>query len=707
VGQLNEILDDSTYWNPANKAKADAKFEPQIVSAFYDHLMPEKREGWSERETVLPVPTKEDGYATALFVGTTGAGKTTVGRQLIGTDPNKERFPSISAAKTTVCDLEIVVADGDYRGVASFIPRDQVRQYIMECVSAAVAAHLEFATPSEITRRFMEHGEQRFRLSYILGHLTPAKAVEDEEDLEDEDDMEPVSEDAEVSSEEQQGFADRLKQFLTAIQSIAFRSKEEIASHFDLDFAKASRQDRDVLQEMVEEQLSQDDEFHTLVDDILDEVEARFECVTTGEIQRGRDGWPRLWTFNTNDRTEFIKSINRFSSNYAPNFGRLLTPIVEGIRVAGPFVPKWHEGDLPKLVLLDGQGIGHTADSTSSISTTVTKRFQLADFILLVDNAAQPMQAGPVAVMRTLVSSGHEDKLGVAFTHFDEVKGDNLRGSVAKKDHVTSSYFNAVQAIGKSAGRDAEQSLKRLMPERLFFLSKTHTVLSGKAKFTLNELDRLMASIVASIQPPPPVEYHPAYDVANLVLAIQKATQEYHDAWRGILGMGTRSGIAPEHWTRVKALTRRVGVLDQDEYDTLRPIADMISLLQIQISKFLSEPLRWNPGAIPEDRDAERIQAIDNIRKQVFTRLHELSHRRLVDERLSGWVEAYEHRGTGSTRVRAKDMIALYEQAAPVPNEMPGPDLNEFLFEVRELVAESIKEEGGEVLGWSREAEVV
>lgn len=707
VGQLNEILSDSTYWNPSAKAKADAKFEPQIVSAFFDSLMPEKWDGWTGRESVLPLPTKEDGYATVQFVGTTGAGKTTVVRQLIGTDPKDERFPSISAAKTTVADLEIVVAEGSFQAAVSFLPRDQIRQYIMECVAASVSASVESAPPAEMARRFMEHSEQRFRLSYLLGRLTPAKPeLEDEEELEDEDNLEPLHEDAEVSAEEQQAFAERLQGFLRRIEQMAIRLRGELSEHLDIDFARASKQDRDALQEMVEEQLLQDDEYHSLVDEILEEVEARFDHVPPEELERGRDGWPRLWMCRTDDRAEFIRSVNRFSSNYAPNFGRLLTPLVEGIRVVGPFVPRWHGGELPKLVLLDGQGIGHAADSTSSISTGVTKRFQLTDAILLVDNAAQPMQAASVAVLRTLVASGHESKLGVVFTHFDEVKGDNLRGSAAKKDHVTSSFFNAVQAIGKVAGRDAEHSLKRLMPERLFFLSKAHTVLRDGSKFTLNEFDRLLRAVVESIQPPPPVEYHPVYDVANLVLAVQKATQEFHDAWRGVLGLGTRSGVAQEHWTRVKALTRRVGVLHQDEYDTLRPIADLIRLLQGQISRFLSEPLTWRPGPIPEEKDDERIQAIDNIRKQVFTRLHDLSRRRLVDERLSGWVEAYEHRGTGSTKVRARDLATLYESAAPVPNEMPGPDLNEFLFEVRELVAESIENENGEVRGWTRAAEL-
>lgn len=65
-------------------------------------------------------------------------------------------------------------------------------------------------------------------------------------------------------------------------------------------------------------------------------------------------------------------------------------------------------------------------------------------------------------------------------------------------------------------------------------------------------------------------------------------------------------------------------------------------------------------------------------------------------------VEAYELRGTGSTRERVKELVGLYESAAPAPNEMPGPDANEFLFELRELVAQSVEDGGGELRGWKR-----
>ncbi len=57
----------------------------------------------------------------------------------------------------------------------------------------------------------------------------------------------------------------------------------------------------------------------------------------------------------------------------------------------------------------------------------------MADAIVLVDNAAQPMQAGPCAVLQSLVISGHESKLLLAFTHFDEVKGITSREVLRKR----------------------------------------------------------------------------------------------------------------------------------------------------------------------------------------------------------------------------------------------------------------------------------
>ncbi len=706
VGELNQLLSDPSYWNVASRGRAAAMFDEKVVAAFYDHMSPPSRDPWQEREDLLPLPggkEADDGYCRAMLIGTTGAGKTTVVRQLIGTDPVEERFPSISAAKTTVCDMEIVLADGPFRAVVSFIDRDLVRQYIADCVLAAVVTALNGRAEGEVARRLLEHSDQRFRLSYLLGTLRAF----DEDELSDDDGQEELpglASDDPSTAGDQERLRGRLQEHLSEIKTLAEASKQDVrraAKALGVDLSTATQVDRDAVQEIVEDELGAKEEFHALVDEILDDVESRFELLSEGEVIRHRDGWPRTWTYSDANRAQFLRLVNRFSSNFAPHFGRLLTPLVDGIRVSGPFSPGWGRTTQPRLVILDGQGLGHTADSTTSISTKITRRFQIVDAIVLVDNAAQPMQAAPCSAVESLVSSGHESKLILCFTHFDEVKGDNLVGTSAKKDHVLGSWDNVVAAIAKSHGRDAENALRRVAPERVVFLSNVQNKVKPDARLTRHELERLVDAIERMIEPTSPVEYAPVYDVANLVLSIQAATMEFHDRWHGILSMGSRSGVAPEHWTRVKALTRRLGLFRVDEYDNLRPVADLIRLLQSHLSRFLSNPYRWNPSMPPEEHEARTV-AIDAIRKEAFARLHELSKRRVLDERFSGWMEAFEHRGEGSTRVRARDIVRIYESAAPVPNEMPGPDANEFLLEVRELVADAVLAGGGHLIGWKR-----
>lgn len=708
VTELNELLGDESWWSVGSRPEAEQKFDPRVVGAFFDHMVPADRNTWAERESYLPLPggaESNDGYARALMVGTTGAGKTTLVRQLLGTDPKEDRFPSTSAAKTTVSDLEVILDDAPYRAVVTFFERDLIRQYIADCISAATVSAAEGHTEQDVRRRLLEHSDQRFRLSYVLGTFAEPVASDDLEDESDESDIQSSDMGDVIEDEERQQLLNRLNNYFSRIVKLSDEYQKRLlaaAAKLGLDLATASRPERDKLEEAIEDEITRDEQFHSLVDDILDDCESRFEQLGNENLVKAKDGWPVSWRFETDDRAEFIKTINRFSSNYAPHFGRLLTPFVEGIRAAGPFYPTWHTGKRPRLVLLDGQGLGHTADAVSSVSTRITRRFQFCDAIVVVDNAAQPMQAATNSAIESLVASGHEGKLILCFTHFDEVKGDNIVGFDARRDHVLGSFENVISNISKSHGRYAEKALRKAIPDRSIFLANIQKIVGPGARRTRDELDRLLSAIAATIIPPEPVVYKPVYDVANLVLAIQSAATEFHDRWRGILSMGSRSGVAPEHWTRIKALARRLGIFKQDEYDYLKPVADLIRILQNHLSQFLAQPLGWDPTVPPEEEETHSA-AIDLIRKEAFSRLHDLSHRRVLDECISGWAQAFGYRGEGSTKRRARSIIELYSIAAPIPNEMPGPDANEFLNEMRALAVEAIEAGGGKLKGWSRE----
>src|SRR5258708_647723 len=76
--EMNELLLNPAWWTPVARESAERIYDSHIVSAFYDYLTPAEYDFWGIRERIIPLPTPDNGYIRVLFVGTTGAGKTTV-----------------------------------------------------------------------------------------------------------------------------------------------------------------------------------------------------------------------------------------------------------------------------------------------------------------------------------------------------------------------------------------------------------------------------------------------------------------------------------------------------------------------------------------------------------------------------------------------------------------------------------------------------
>ena len=536
----------------------------------------------------------------------------------------------------------------------------------------------------------------------------PEKSVADFDD-EDEDENGASPKDAEFFSDEELGAVDLsatdelLASSVRRLRELAERLRGRL--HAELDQSAEEEDDKRAVDELLEEELDamlRDDEtFHEIADALMDEIEKRFALLPPGTVTRNRQGWPLTWKGErpVGERKEFIRSVSRFSSNYAPWYGRLLTPLVNGVRVVGPFSPKWKDGGLPEFVLFDGEGLGHTPKSSSSVSTGVSRLIEAVDAVVLVDNATQPMQAAALAAMRELVATGNGRKLILAFTHFDEVKGDNLPSTNEKAQHVLASAENVLAAFGEDLGPYAERILRKRLGAARFFLENLQEPLSegtGAGRRTIRQLLKLLAAIDQVVEKPQPTEARPVYDRMNLVLAVRSAAGAFQETWRPRLGLESKPGFAKEHWTRVKALNRRLAAMGKDEYDTLRPVADLRQELRDRIYVFIQSPLQWEG---PEPTEEERQTKYDALADNLSGRLLALSTRRVWRERIKDWERAYQESGRGSTFVRARIIgNDIYEPAAPVPDVMPAPDRNLFLREVLGEVEGAAEEIGARVL---------
>ena len=696
--ELNILLGDPQYHDPTARAKTERRFDSRVVDIFFDKMIPEEVDFPALRDAVIPLPEAEpDGYRRVLFLGTTGAGKTTLVRQIIGTDPMKERFPSTSTAKTTIHDTEIVLADGDWRAVVTFASGDEVREYLNECISAAVLSAANGASDAEVLRRLLNHVNQRFRFSYVLGNGSPAAVLES--DFED-DEEEPEEEPDLLSAEERDaidlGDTERLLSHTTRkLRELARRLGDNLRVQLDVESEEDERVAKELFEEELDNLLRDEEDFHQVGDALIEEIEKRFDLLPPGKLQKTRQGWPLAWSgvWPVKKRTEFLQAISRFSSNYAPFFGRLLTPLVNGVRVAGPFSPMWSGGETPRLVLLDGEGLGHTPESSSTVPTAISRRIETADAILLVDSATQPMQEAPLAAMREVVTTGNARKLVMAFTHFDAVKGDDLPNASAKVQRVRASAENVIAALGKELVPYAERALRQRLDCACFFLADLHEPLSdatSSGKRTISQLRKLLHAVDAVIGRPQPAQASPVYDRMNLVLAIRSAADAFHKTWRPRLGLG--DSFAKEHWTRVKALSRRLATGWADEYDTLRPVADLRKELVERVYVFVQNPLRWKG---PEPAEDLKQYCFDVFADDIGRRLLALCTRRVWHERAARWQDAYYKRGAGSASVRARIIgNEIYEPAAPVPDITPSRDRNQFLRDVTTEVENAAREVG-------------
>lgn len=694
VGELNELLRSPEYWNTSSKSLAEERFDQRVVTIFFDGVDTAPPDYRAIRDEALPLPSKDDDYRRVLLLGTTGAGKTTLVRQFIGTDPKTERFPSISTAKTTVADTEIILAEGPYRAVVTFAGMDEIIDALTDCVSEAGLAANRGASDSQIAQHLLDHPNQRFRFSYVLGRGSWG-GNENEEEPDDDDDDGELDDTGDPDPLDQRATADLIVRLVADVRALtsehAARVKEELLTD-----ERDERVIAEIIEENLDAELRRDERFHAVVDALHDEIEKRFVILEgEGALERSRQRWPLRWTWETADRNEFVKVIQRFSSNHARAFGRLLTPLVNGLRVSGPFRPAWaNSTETPRLVFIDGEGLGHSPHSAAVLPTKLSNALDEVDAVLLVDNATQPMQAAPVAAVKGVVTSGNASKLLFGFTHFDDVRGDNLPTFAAREQHVLASVENVIKAIGDELGPFAERALRARLETASFFLSAIQGRLDeGKraGRRTIQQLSDLLGAVERIGELPEQVTARPVYDRMNLVLAVSEAARDFHQVWRGLLGLEFNPAAPKEHWTRIKALSRRLAEGWADEYSSLKPVAHLRQELQSQIYLMLQRPLEWQGGAEPTTD--EKQQVIDEFSQAVARRLSDLATRRLRDERREGWQSAYALYGRGSTFERA-NIIAeeVYEKGAPIPSVAATPDQNIFLHQVADVVDSTANE---------------
>ena len=134
-----------------------------------------------------------------------------------------------------------------------------------------------------------------------------------------------------LAQNEQKTNKEKLKEYLRRIKSLVTEVGTQTAADIGRFHDLKGPDDRAAWLELFGSEVFKHGEFSELVLDIVDEVRRRFDSVSAGRWNGNYTEWPSRWTFKSEDRAQFLSQVRWFSSNHHQQFGRLLTPLVDGM----------------------------------------------------------------------------------------------------------------------------------------------------------------------------------------------------------------------------------------------------------------------------------------------------------------------------------------------------------------------------------------
>jgi len=694
--QMNALLARQDLHSVGSRADALREgFEPAIVEIFYGDLDPSITSHRALRDRLLPLPAMGPGHAArTLILGNSGVGKTTLLRRLIGSDAARDRFPATSTNRTTTCEIEIVTGSADYSAAVTFLSRHQVQQEVTESLSNAVLKAIESAADEIVMKDLLDDTDQRFRLKYVLGGWTQPAAKA------------PASSSfggspkraSTAGASENPPF---LKEVFASIRAIAANARNEVEAILGK-LEDLKDEERDYALDEVQRAGEGSEQFQDTVNAVIEAIEERFHRLQEGKFSKSSTGWPEAWTWAAQswERDNFLRAVRWFCANNREEWGALLTPLVTGIRVAGPFRPDWiAPGEQYDHVFVDTQGLDHEKPTTE-LSSEVTSIFGQVQNILFVESGKDSLKSQSARkVMEAIAGAGYTSSLTVVLTHMDLVVGDDIPTDEDRKDKAFSGLRSLVShEVSQNVSRDAARQMAAHLGSSTFYLGYLDNKKypegwddddrAGFEESLGRDLRQLTEHLVQRANPQLLQPSVPQYSFESLGLAVREASVAFQEVWEARLGYKRIEGISSAPWQSIKAMSRRHAEGWFDGY-WLRPIDTLISLTRNVLSRFLEVPLLWQPEHKKMTAD-EKAAIIDRLKQLVNDELTEMSKARLWKQPQTRWQGAYEPSGTGSTSVRKQRVHELLLTQVPIPQSISDRLAQAWVDEVKQVVQRAL-----------------
>lgn len=554
-------------------------------------------------DNLLPVPVN---LTKIYLLGDTGAGKTTIIRQLLGT--TKLRFPSVRRTRTTIAVTEYVISkDSSFRAVIVFKPYEEIVRYIREILEDTVIRGYKLfiigkLKEEDLATNLEESPDQRFRLKFILNDEGRK----------------------EIARELATCFIPKLANWI----KVNFpEEQEEIDVVIDL---------------------ALDDSLHSgfkaFENKIIDKIVKRVgEVCSDNSIQGIREHFE----IENSDLETFVKYLKLFLDADDGS----ISPIVERARVRGNIIAPWLPPDI-EIVLIDGEGIGH--DVKESNQNTLSSRhldyFYISDAIMLVEDSERPFIAGGKAALLSLVRNGYLPKFILAFSKLDKVEGERYK----QIQEVNRGLRNLLSALSEEHNLSISQDILDI-----HYLAKMDS--DEPDKDSKDEIIQLLNRIREESIKVKPKSVRPAYDFELLAPFLDKATTEFRLMWDKYL---SHDDASRKPWQTVKAFNYRMA-WGQDDYKDMKPVANLHNEIITKLESYIINPTMWEH----EVTNVLQQVSLNRFKQEFSNRLVKLIRKIIIYLNQQKWSKSAELRGRGSTRDRAWQIMMLIHESAPAMTE--------------------------------------
>lgn len=561
------------------------------------------------------------------LLGDTGAGKTTIVRKILGTDVYK--FPSVQQKRTTVAVTEYVLSrDLSFKASYIFKSEAQINELVKEILEVAIEkAYLADCKGNldaeEIVESLEETPDERFRLRYIL---TTAELEE-------------------IAGKISDPLLPKLHESVKSLKIELGSGEEDRGVIVDLALEGDIRSNFSEIQEYI---------ISLIVKKVAEMCNGHNLFSTTDYYQHFEQ-----------EPSEFIAQAKKLLSS-AKNS---VSPVIEYARLEGNLLAEWLP-DNTKLVLIDGEGIGHDTREGARLSARHLDYFHFADSIGLVEESKKPFAAGGKSVMEGIIRNGYLDKFKLIFSKLDEVEvRDEEDADRDKQIRAVKKGFNNVKNALK------EDRIELIIEdERLYYLSKMKEKEPGHD--SVSEIGRLVADIKYEFDKETPQFIEPIYDDEMLSSYLAKSSDNFITKWNLILDS--------RKWQTVKAFNRRM-CWTEDEFRDMKPIADFHSEVTEELESFISSPNEWANTATPSMQN----KSIDRVKQEFSKALLSFSRRVILETYSKEWEEAMSLSGAGSTVIRKSQIKYIIQKTLP---HYKKPEAIELKNSIKELLVQSVKE---------------